>query len=221
MQTLNIDVIEERNFRLCMERNEDRKVIVYNILTPSLQMLYELDYYNICAGASERNICARLAHHMENNMRDYTENSNNRLFYQYSVDVEYNRMGYDCPKYYEENKGQLRYMVSDLLIHSRGRAANMLAIELKRKENHRKIDSDIRRLKSLVSSRLKSSESECVYGTLVGAFITYSTKRVMIEIFEDVNGSGDKTGEIGFVVNADGIRHATLDMVKDTWNNRQ
>lgn len=202
-----------------MERNKVKKLIVYNILTPSLQQLYELDYYNICAGASERNICARLAHHMENLVRGYTDN--NGLFYQYFVDVEYNRMGYDCPKYYEENKGKLKYMVSDLLIHSRGMSANMLALELKRKGNHSNIDSDVRRLKSLVSSKLKSPELESVYGTLVGAFITYSTKRVMIEIFEDVDGRGDRTGELEFVVNADGIRHATLEKVNDTWNKKQ
>ena len=152
-------------------------------------------------------------------MFEYSSKINNSFFYQCSVDVEYNRMGYDHPKYYEENKGQLRYMVSDLLIHSRGRSTNMLALELKRKENHSNIESDKIRLRKIVSSSPQSPESECVYGTLVGVFITYSTKGVMIDIFEDVNGSGEKTGEIELACHADGIRHAILGIVKDTWNN--
>jgi len=44
-----------------MERNR----IIYDLLIPSLHKLYEMDYFNIRIGVSERNICARLAHHME------------------------------------------------------------------------------------------------------------------------------------------------------------
>ena len=52
-----------------MERNE----IIYNILIPSLQRLYEVDYFNISNGVSERNICARLSHHMENIMHELVD----------------------------------------------------------------------------------------------------------------------------------------------------
>ena len=48
-----------------MTDREKRDEIIYNILIPSLQRLYEVDYFNIRNGVSERNICARLAHHME------------------------------------------------------------------------------------------------------------------------------------------------------------
>ena len=44
-------------------------IIVNDILIPSLKRLYQVDYDNIRFGVSERNICARLAHHMENIMR--------------------------------------------------------------------------------------------------------------------------------------------------------
>lgn len=50
-----------------------RDVIVQEILIPSLIELYKVDYNNIRIGVSERNICARLAHHMENLMRRYDE----------------------------------------------------------------------------------------------------------------------------------------------------
>lgn len=50
---------------------ELRTIVVCDILIPSLQDLYTYDYHNIKIGASERNICARLAHHMENRIRAY------------------------------------------------------------------------------------------------------------------------------------------------------
>lgn len=48
-----------------------RDIIINDILIPSLKRLYQEDYDNIRFGVSERNICARLAHHMENIMREY------------------------------------------------------------------------------------------------------------------------------------------------------
>ena len=47
-----------------------RDIIIHDILIPSLKRLYQRDYDNIRFGVSERNICARLAHHMENIMRE-------------------------------------------------------------------------------------------------------------------------------------------------------
>ena len=65
---------------------EKRNIIIYDILQPSLLRLYEKDYFNIRNGVSERNICARLAHHMEIIM----DRSNH--FKGYFADVEYNRV---------------------------------------------------------------------------------------------------------------------------------
>ena len=48
-----------------------KDIILHDILIPSLKRLYQEDYNNIKYGVSERNICARLAHHMENVMREY------------------------------------------------------------------------------------------------------------------------------------------------------
>jgi hypothetical protein len=61
-------------------------------------------------------------------------------------------------------------------------------------------------------------ESQYIYKTIVGAFITYSRKDVKIELFEDLNGHGEKTGEIEFVCNADGDRFLSLDMTRDSLN---
>lgn len=65
-----------------------RDVIVREILIPSLIELYKVDYDNIRFGVSERNICARLAHHMENLMRRYDEVNGTDSFLNYFADVE-------------------------------------------------------------------------------------------------------------------------------------
>lgn len=70
-----------------------RTIIIHEILIPSLERLYAVDYDNIRFGVSERNICARLAHHMENLMRRYDEVNGEEIFREYFADVEYNRMG--------------------------------------------------------------------------------------------------------------------------------
>ena len=98
-------------------------------------MLYSEDFSNIRFGASERNISARLAHHMENIMREYDVKNSTSLFKRYYdyADVEYNRMGNGDMKFYEDSQKRPKYMVSDLLIQSRGYEENFLAVELKRK----------------------------------------------------------------------------------------
>lgn len=190
-----------------------KDIIVKEILLPSLRRLYENDYFNIYYGVSERNICARFAHHMEDIMHscDYSE-----FFEAYYIDVEYNRMGVGCPKFYQNHKRELKYMVSDLLIHGRGRLQNLLAIEMKRKGNYHGVKEDKERLASLVSSMSDYPESEYIYNTIVGAFITYSPKDVKIELFEDNNGHGSKTGEMEFVCYAEQERYMTLEMISDS-----
>lgn len=49
----------------------DKAIVLHDILIPSICILYKEDFSNIRFGVSERNICARLAHHMENIMREY------------------------------------------------------------------------------------------------------------------------------------------------------
>ncbi len=126
-----------------------------------------MDFSNIENGVSERNICARLALHIENNMRDYDASHNNQIFQHYYADVEYNRMENRTLKRYEDREHQSKYMVSDLLIQSRGPERNLLAIELKRKGNTKNIASDKERLASLVSSASIYSPNMCVHDTLI------------------------------------------------------
>ena len=181
---------------------EMRDVIVQEILIPSLKRLYAVDYDNIRFGVSERNICARLAHHMENLMRRYDEVNGKEFFQEYFADVEYNRMGNGDLKHYENSAHRPVYMVSDLLIQTRGYGRNYLAVEMKRKGNRKNVDEDKERLMSLVSSPSNYEQAQkCVYDTLVGAFIEYSKTGVCVELFENVDGRGVKTDNIVLTYN--------------------
>lgn len=175
-----------------------RSVVINEILIPSLKKLYEMDYNNIKWGVSERNICARLAHQMENIMRQYDAVHDSNRFARYYADVEYNRMGNGDLKHFENSEHVKRYMVSDLLIQNRGPERNLLAVEMKREGNKRGVEDDKDRLKSLVSMLPENEDTKCVHDTLVGAFIIYSPQDVKVEIYEAVNGEGKKTDELLF-----------------------
>ena len=173
-----------------------REIIINEIMIPSLQKLYKVDYDNIRLDVSERNICARLAHHMENRMRRYDRDNERKLFRKYYADVEYNRMGNGDIKQYENSEHLPKRMVSDLLIQSRGEEPNFLAVEMKKKKNDLNRDEDRQRLKALVSPVPVDHKLPCVYGTLVGAFIIFSSEDVVIELYWYDEGKGKKTGEI-------------------------
>lgn len=163
----------------------DKAIVLHDILIPSICRLYKEDFSNIRFGVSERNICARLAHHMENIMREYDAKNRTSLFTSYYADVEYNRMGNGDLKFYEDSQKRPRYMVSDLLIQSRGYEKNLLAVELKKKGSTPKaMAKDRERLKSLVTPGSLGLLTGCVHGTLLGAFIVYSEDGVDIDIFE-------------------------------------
>ena len=161
-----------------------KDIILHDILIPSLKRLYQEDYNNIKYGVSERNICARLAHHMENIMREYDAKNRTSFFTSYNADVEYNRMGNGDLKCYEDNQKRPRYMVSDLLVHNRGYEGNLLAVEMKKKGSTKKdIEEDKKRLISMVTPGAISHLTGCVHDTLLGAFIEYSVKGVNMDIF--------------------------------------
>lgn len=166
------------------------QLIKDRILIPAITRLYQIDYDNIQFGVSERNICARLAHHMENIMREYDQQNNYSPFIGYYADVEYNRMGNGDLKHYENSKHLPQYMVSDLLIQSRGYERNLLAVEMKREGNYKNVNEDKERLKSLVSSANDDTDIRCVHDTHLGAFIVYSHSEVIIEFYENENGKG-------------------------------
>ena len=196
---------------------EKRNIIIYDILRPSLLRLYEMDYDNIRFGVSERNICGRLAHHMENIMREFDRNHNSDIFIHYFADVEYNRMGNGELKHYENSEHLPQYMVSDLLIQSRGEPRNLLAVEMKRKSNYANRDKDRERLKALVSPAPVHNTLSCVYGTLVGAFIIYSTEKVTVDFYENVDERGIQTGNMELECRVEGNKFISLEIILENW----
>ena len=130
-------------------------------------------------------------------MREYDSSPHTiKYFNGYFADVEYNRMGNDDLKTYENSKHMPQYMVSDLLIQSRGKEPNLLAVEMKRKGNYKHVKEDKQRLKSLVSSSTDSIQKDCVHDTLLGAYVTFSIDEVKIMFFENINGKGEQTSEV-------------------------
>lgn len=170
-----------------------KEIIIRDILIPSLLRLYEIDFDNIKNDVSERNICARLSLHIENNMRKYDFEHKTKLFQRYYADVEYNRMGNGNIKKYENSEHLPKKMVNDLLIQSRGPEPNFLVVEMKKEYNKQKVEEDKGRIISMVSPSSQDSHEQYVHDTLVGAFIEYSSRKVKIEIFEKVNEQGKKT----------------------------
>ena len=95
-------------------------------------------------------------------------------------------------KYLEDSLKRPKYMVSDLLIQSRGYEGNLLAVELKKKGSIKKaISKDRERLKSLVTPGSLSQLTGCVHDTLLGAFIIYSMDGVDMDIFEFSSKEGN------------------------------
>lgn len=125
-------------------------------------------------------------------MREYDAKNGTSFFTSYYADVEYNRMGNGDMKYYEDSLKRPKYMVSDLLIQSRGYEGNLLAVELKKKGSTKKaITKDRERLKSLVTPGSLSQLTGCVHDTLLGAFIIYSKDGVDMDIFEFSSKEGN------------------------------
>lgn len=191
-----------------MERNR----IIYDILIPSLHKLYEKDYFNIRIGVSERNICARLAHHMEIIIHESNQ------YKDYFADVEYNRKNDGTIKHSEGYKKVSLPMVSDLIVHKRDSENNLLAVEMKRWNNYDKRKADRDRLESIVSSPMpESRKDDCVYDTTLGAFIIYSPNKIKIEFYENMHGQGTLTGIMEFVCIFDRELFVSLEKIKDHW----
>ena len=188
----------------------ERNNIINDILIPSLQRLYEKDYFNIRIGVSERNICARLAHHMETIMHEKDN------FRDYFADVEYNRKNDGTIKHSEGYKKVSLLMVSDLIVHKRNADNNLLAVEMKRWNNYDKRKEDRDRLKSVVSSP-EEGKGDCVYDTTLGAFIIYSAGKVLVEFYGKVNGKGDWIGEMEFQCRLEGNRCLSLEIIRENW----
>jgi hypothetical protein len=126
-------------------------------------MVVENDHALLGWDLSERCIAARLAMYLQN------------LFPEYSVDVEYNRVGYapktlDLPEECANRKSRNGepLVLPDIIVHKRGpEGPNLLVLELKKTTNPTPRDCDQLRLRAF-RERLKYS---------FGALIECETRR--------------------------------------------
>lgn len=191
---------------------EKRDIVIYDILVPSLRILYEEDYFNIAAGVSERNICARLAHHMENVMHEMND------YNDYYADVEYNRKNDGTGKNWESPHKVPLPMVADLIVHKRNAEHNLMSIEMKRWNNYDKRKEDRKRLESVVSSpNLEERRDDCIYDTALGIFIIYSHKILKVEFYENLDGNGAYSGYMLFECKMDGTSFLSLEKIDEKW----
>ena len=164
------------------------KEIILVLLHQAIDRLYSVDGKNIEDGVSERNFCARLAHHLENLMREYDNEHQSAEFKNYYADVEYNRMedvsGDLISKQVYYSNG-LHSVTCDLLIHSRdAEHRNLLALEMKKKHNSQNVESDKKRLETLVLPHDERIKHEYVCDTLVSIFMEIDKEGCQLEIYE-------------------------------------
>lgn len=158
--------------------------ITLRLLKEAIASLYIQDKRNIDMRVNEMNLCARLAHYLENRLRDY-----GILFEGYYVDTEYNRGVYGhMTKYVEYNDRLLHAVRCDLLIHSRGlkEQDNILALEMKKENVDTNVTNDHDRLQNIVKPRTEDTPSEAVCDTLLGVFLEIkSSGYVLTEYWYD------------------------------------
>ena len=165
---------------------------VREMVEKSISILYKIDRDNIKDGVSERNLCARLALYLHEELNNSPFSNN------YYVDVEYNRMGLNIKKQIQEANRNLKSIVCDLLIHSRGRNLvhnnekiclpdNLLALEMKREPNKNNAtrESDRERLKAMTKIEVGNNTIGHVANTVFGVFLEIGITCYELEFYSN------------------------------------
>ena len=167
------------------------KKVLLKLLLQAIEDLYDQDYRNLILEVSERNLCGRLAFHLENLMRQYDKDHNKSFFKEYFADIEYNRMedldGKPLKKTVIFEDGTEETIICDMLVHSRGRNKkmdNLMALEMKRTYNKDSVESDNKRLITMVSPPSSNVVCKIMYSTLMGVFLTCDKTNCLITVYE-------------------------------------
>lgn len=171
------------------------KELVLLLLNKAIHNLYVYDIRNIIMDVSEPNLCARLAYHLENLMREHDVTDKSKEFEGYYVDVEFNRMEKSDGNFIKKQvlyDNQLHSVLCDLLIHSRdAKQCNLLALEMKKEGNLQGVDTDKKRLMALVKPRDEREPNEYVCDTLLGVFLVIKKSSCDLEVYEYDNQKKD------------------------------
>lgn len=127
----------------CINHCSD-SVTVPGIVQSAIDNFNNSELYLLIQNVSERCICAKFSGYLEQEL--YRQG-----FFQYSVDVEYNRSIGD-PKMLHN-----KIIVVDLIAHKRGLSGyedgNLICIEMKKSRNKTGLNADKQRLQDLVSDK--------------------------------------------------------------------
>lgn len=162
----------------------------------SFQCFLETEAENMCAGISERNLCARLANILELKAHE------SGLPKEYKADVEYNRkQGGEIKTIIDDNLKIIK-ITCDIILHSRGKMGeedNLIAIEMKKKERPKSEGvSDRQRLALMTRKSFDNiwswngTSPEHVCGYRYGYYIEFDIKNMMCKITEFTNGGKNK-----------------------------
>ena len=163
---------------------DNLEFLIIDLFKKGLNDLLEMDRSLIDLGISEQCICARLAFHLENRLRNYDKENSSSIFTGYYVDVEFNKMFGNSPKnvYYDDTGHSVRCA---LLIHSRGLESqdNLLWLEMKKESNKFQNESDRKRVQSV--TKREAGNEDFVNNTLLGIYLTLNKSSFNVEYYEN------------------------------------
>lgn len=153
----------------------------------SLNDFISSDLPNILANLNERNLCSRLAIHMNSNLPRYELSD-------YFADTEYNRNNGAIKTIIDENT-EIVTINCDLILHSRGQnpaTDNLIAIEMKKsigkKEDKEKDKIRLRALTKTSSGNIWSADGQAnpehVCNYKIGFYVELNIKKRIILIEE-------------------------------------
>lgn len=130
-----------RKINKYMTQSNKNKVIAYRIFKKANDRFWTENSRNIEMNVSERSLCSSFAQCLKEIMKEESIKG-------YYADTEYNRNGCMVKTIINEER-EIIEIICDLIVHSRGENVlqdNLLAIEMKKRENHREIEEDKKRL---------------------------------------------------------------------------
>jgi len=148
---------------------------VEQLLDKALEVFFRAESDNIALGTNERNLCGRLAIHLNNLLPEFA-------LERYYADTEYNRKQDGRVKTILDHQHVIVSINCDLILHSRGELVaedNLIAFEVKKstRPNHEKED-DRNRLRAMTKASYDDvwsadgiAHPEHVCGYLIGAFV--------------------------------------------------
>lgn len=171
------------------------------LLDRALATFFRVEADNIALGTNERNLCGRLAIHLNELLPEFGLNG-------YYADTEYNRNQDGQVKTILDHREVVVSINCDLILHSRGelvKGDNLIAFEMKKSTRpDQEKEDDRNRLRAMtkqsydgVRSANGNTHPEHVCGYVIGAFIELdvNARKYVVELFERGDRVGTERGQ--------------------------